>query len=270
MSGELAVELRRLEKEGRTGVLRMRDGAFHLTDGAIASADCRCTTGLDRLVVAAGVANIDDWRQAEAGHPDGVLGRPRLEALALLSVFDAAYFLLGSPADVEFRPAPPHWLATVCHVTPHAIVQECVRRGDPDSGPWPAALVDRAPVVPAQRIRRKRVVLTAGQAEVLATADTRRSISGIARDLGRTTYGCLMAVRDLTTAGLIEPPPVFARPAMTVDPARAELVPSLSVAAETARPLRRRVRQPVSMPVETDPIDHHLLVRLRAALEELA
>lgn len=205
MSGDLAVELRRLEQEGSTGVLLAGDGEFHLAYGAIASAHCHRATGLDRLVVEAGVATPEDWQRAGAGDPSRVLEQPQLETLALLSVYDAAYFLLSSGAAPEFRPAPAHWLARVCHVRPRELVRECERRGDPGSGPWPAELVDRAPVVPVRRVHRRRVVLTAGQAEVLAAADTRRSVTDIARYLGRTTYGCLTAVRELTVAGLIEP-----------------------------------------------------------------
>lgn len=268
MGVELAVELRRLEKEGRTGVLHAGDGAFHLAEGAIVSADCGRTTGLDRLVIEAGVATAEDWQRAGAGDPGRVLGRPRLETLALLAVFDAAYFLLASPAVPEFRPAPPHWLAPICHVTPRALVHECARRGDPACGPWPAELVDRAPVVPVRRVRRRRVVLTGGQAEVLAAADARRSIAGIGRELGRTTYGCLMAVRDLTAAGLIEPPVATPPPAQPVEPAEQEAV----VPVAAGRLPRRRVRRPeASVPVpDLEPPDRDLLVRLRAALEELA
>ncbi|MET8777568.1 hypothetical protein ABZV58_21410 [Nocardia sp. NPDC004654] len=331
MGVELAVELRRLEKEGSTGVLRAGDGAFHLTGGVIASADCRRATGLDRLVVEAGVATAEDWRQAGSGDPGQVLNRPRLETLALLSVFDAAYFLLASSAVPEFRPAPPHWLAPVCHITPRALVQECARRGDPESGPWPAELVDRAPVVPVRRVRRRQVVLTAGQAEVLAAADTQRSITGIARDLGRTTYGCLEAVRELTAAGLIKPPsPVVDRGRHTAHwgagfepysgsqgartdtrngkhakmtgPGATELAtrtgapaggrvieiespagdfgcaredepsaPIPRISDPTAPPLRRRVRSALPPTAEQwEPVDRDVLVRLRAALEELA
>ncbi|TQM30708.1 hypothetical protein [Nocardia bhagyanarayanae] len=327
MGVELAVELRRLEKEGSTGVLRAGDGAFHLTGGVIASADCRRTTGLDRLVVEAGVATAEDWQRAGSGDPGQVLTRPRLETLALLSVFDAAYFLLASPAVPEFRPAPPHWLAPVCHITPRALVQECARRGDPESGPWPAELVDRAPVVPVRRVRRRHVVLTAGQAEVLAAADTQRSITGIARDLGRTTYGCLKAVRELTAAGLIRPPSPVVEPgrhtahwgagfapysgsqgvhtetrngkhARMTGPGVAEsttrtvasaghIIDLESAAGEpgcaregappspigdpTAPPLRRRVRSALPPTAEQwEPVDRDVLVRLRAALEELA
>ncbi|MBF6079067.1 hypothetical protein ACWDSF_30030 [Nocardia beijingensis] len=277
MSPELAVELRRLEREGRTGVLRAGDGAFHLAEGAIVSADCRRTTGLDRLVVEAGVATAEDWRRADAGDPGRVLGRPRLETLAMLSVFDAAYFLLASPAVPEFRPAPPHWLAPVCHITPRALVQECARRGDPGSGPWPADLVDRVPVVPVRRVRRRRLVLTGGQAEVLAAVDGRRSVAGIGRELGRTTYGCLVAVRDLTAAGLIEPP-VAARVSVAAGPVAPEPVRSgppavPPVLAEPGRLPRRRGRHSAPTAPVTDPLeppDRDLLVRLQAALEELA
>ncbi|MGI5218565.1 hypothetical protein [Nocardia sp. CA-290969] len=261
---ELADELCRLADEGSTGVLHAGDGVFHLAGGAIASAECRRTTGLERLAVEAGVAGTDDWQRAAGGDPATVLGHPLLETLALLSVFDAAYFLLSAPVVPEFRPAPPHWLAPVCHIPPRTLVRECARRGDPESGPWPAQLVDRAAVVPVRRVRRNRVVLTGSQAEVLAAADTRRSVTAIARDLGRTAYGCLEAVRDLTAAGLIEPPGQPRSPGDHRSPA---------MPRHAAEPvLRRRVRQPVPVPEDGDwePVDQELLLRLRSALEELA
>ncbi|MFC9439128.1 hypothetical protein [Nocardia sp. NPDC057030] len=258
MISELTEELSRLEIEKCTGVLFVGDGAFQLTDGAITSADCLRTSSLARLVLEAGVATDEDWRRAEAGDADRLLSRPRLETLALLSVFDAAYLLLGSPSIPEFRPAPPHWLVAVCRIPPHVLVRECARRGDPDSPPWPARLVDRAPVAPVRRGPRRRVVLTGGQAEVLAAADARRSVTGIGEYLGRTTYGCLVAVRELTAAGLIEPP----APVATTEP-----LPRLAEPVEPVR--RRRVRQatPVPAPDRWKP-DADLLVRLRAALED--
>lgn len=258
MGIELADELQRLEDEGSTGVLHTADGVFHLTDGAIASAECARTTGLDRLAAEAGVTGADDWQSAAAGDSAPMIGSPLFETLALLSVFDAAYFLLSDPVSAEFRPAPPHWLAPVCRIRPRVLVRECERRGDPHSGPWPAQLVDRAPVVPVRRVRRNRVVLTGGQAEVLAAAGTHRTVTVIAHDLGRTAYGCLEAVRDLTAAGLIEPP----------EDRRAQAAPRH--AAEPA--LRRRVRPAVPVPDdgEWEPVDQELLLRLRSALEDLA
>ncbi|MBY8855300.1 hypothetical protein K7711_02280 [Nocardia sp. CA2R105] len=273
MTAELAVELRRLEQERRTGMLRASDGVFHLAEGAIASVDCRRTVGLDRLVVEAGVATTDDWQRAASGDPGHMLGRPRLETLALLSAFDAAYFLLASPSVPEFRPAPPHWLAPICHITPRALVHECARRGDPESGPWPAELVDRAPVVPVHRVRRRRVVLTGGQAEVLAAADTRRSVTEIARDLGRTTYGCLEAVRDLTAAGLIELPVTTAAQVTTAEPVHAEPEVAVRAPARSGPLPRRAPRRSEPIPDSDggwEPVDKDLLLRLRAALAELA
>ncbi|GGK99416.1 hypothetical protein [Nocardia jinanensis] len=263
MRVELADELQRLEDEGRTGVLHVGDGEFHLAGGTIASAACSRTTGLDRLVVEAGVASAEDWQRAGTGDPGPMLERPLLETLALLSVFDAAYFLLATPVVAEFRPAPAHWLSAVCHIRPRALVRECARRGDPGSGPWPAELVDRAAVVPVRRVRRRRVVLTGGQAEILAAADNRRSVTGIARELGRTAYGCLEAVRDLTVAGLIEPP--LGAPVSGVDPADAVPI------REAEPPLRRRTRHATPVPEgdEWEPVDAELLTRLRAALEDL-
>ncbi|MFE3542094.1 hypothetical protein ACFXK0_03870 [Nocardia sp. NPDC059177] len=305
MSAALAQELHRLEEAGSTGVLRAGDGEFHFVRGAIASAGCRRTIGLDRLAVGAGVATHEDWQRAGAGDPGALLHRPRLEALALLSIFDAAYFLFASPAEPEFVPAPEHWLATVCRVAPHAVVHECARRGVRESGPWPADLVTTEPVVATRQRSRKRVTLTGSQAEVLAAVDSRRNIAEIARDLGRTTYGCLVAVRDLTAAGLIEvpapaprrqlslaPDPVTApgpRPTTgvpvlprripagrsgRVPPRTGTDKPGRHAAAEEATlSARRTVKLTGTRPYEPErwqQVDRALLIRLKAALEELA
>ncbi|MGW0249045.1 hypothetical protein ACWDYH_20665 [Nocardia goodfellowii] len=269
MGIELADELRRAENERRTGVLCVGDGAFHLTDGAITCADCHRTPGLDRLIGAAGGPTAESWRRAVAGDPDQAVGLPRLEAMALLAAFDAAFFLLAAPGIPQFQPAPPHWLARVCRISPSALVRECVRRSHAE-GHWPAELVDRAPVVPVHRIRRHRVVLTGSQVEVLATADARRSIAGIAGDLGRTTYGCLVAVRELTAAGLVEPPAaarVDVLPTASVPPAR-ELAAAHS--GQLTLPRRRTHREVAELvPEHWGAPDRDLLIRLRTALEEL-
>ncbi|MBF6144840.1 hypothetical protein [Nocardia nova] len=260
MGADLAVEMTRLEQERSTGVLHAGDGSFHFARGEVVTADCRRTTGLGRLVVEAGVATAEDWQRAGSGDPGNLLSRPRLETLALLSVFDAAYFLLSAPAIAEFEPAPEHWLAPICHINPRLLVHECARRGDPEAGPWPAELVARTPVVPVRRVRRRRIALTGGQAEVLAAVDGRRTVADIAEELGRTSYGCLEAVRDLTLAGLVQQP-----------------VLSASAAADSAHaaapPLVRRRRNAVSVaPPDRweSPVDVDVLFRLRAALEELA
>ncbi|MFC4123996.1 hypothetical protein [Nocardia rhizosphaerae] len=309
MSAALAEELHRHEERGSTGVLRVGDGEFHLARGAIASAGCRRTIGLGRLVVESGVATAEDWRRAGAGDPGPLLHRPRLETLALLAVFDAAYLLLASDAAPEFRPAPEHWLAPVCRIAPHALVHEFARRSDPERGPWPAELVANVPVVPAGRVRGNRVVLTAGQAEMLAAADAHRSIAEIAADLGRTTYGCLVDVRALTTAGLIRPPvetrstgrhlalapppsddaahhrlSVPDSPNTTV-PVLPRRVPTSGGSGATERSGRHAADEEAAAharlpghlvgaapyePERWQQVDREILIRLRAALEELA
>ncbi|MCX4095084.1 hypothetical protein [Nocardia sp. alder85J] len=246
MGDDITAALRRLADERRTGVLALGDGALHFAEGEITAAACPRTPALERLVVTTGVATAADWQRAQAGDPGSVLRRPRLQMLALLSVFDAAYFLLATPVTPVFRPAPAHWLSAVCRIPIGVLVHECARRHAAESGPWPMELVDRTPVVPAGR-HRKRVPLTSGEAEILAAADARRSIAGIAGDLGRTSYGCLVAVRRLTGVGLLEEPgstrpgPAAPRPAAPAPPTRPESAPAAR--RESAPPAR-----PVSAP----------------------
>ncbi|WP_216896829.1 DUF4388 domain-containing protein [Nocardia alni] len=284
MSVEPAIVLRQLERERRTGVLRLDDGAFHLVGGAVTAAACRRATGLDRLVVETGVATAEDWYRAETGQPATLLESPRLAILALLSVFDAAYFLLPSASGAKFRPTQPHWLAPICRITPGTLVHEIQRRIDTPTQTWPAEWVERHPVVPVRRVRRRRVALTAGQAEVLGAADARRSVAAIAHDLGRTTYTCLSAVRDLTAAGLIEAPvqDIPAAETEQTTPTDFELAGPASVPdssppldfrpAQPAPTLRRRTPSMTTIPDgdRWEPVDRNLLIRLRAALDELA
>ncbi|MFB4320378.1 hypothetical protein [Actinomadura sp. 21ATH] len=243
----LAGALERLEGDRRTGTLRAGDeGALHIVDGAIAFAESRGTAGLD--LPAGGTApEISD-----------ILGEPRLEALALLAMFDAAYLLLGSGAEPEFTEGPPHRLAPLCRIAPGALLAECARRAARLDAVWPGAAADRAPVVPVRRVDRQRVVLTGLQAEVLLNADGRRGPAELARDLGRSTFGCLLAVRALIAASLVRPPGPGGSAAPAAEPVR--------------EPPPRRVRV-VPDPGEAagwEPVEHDVLLRLRAGLEELA
>ncbi|MBW8482583.1 hypothetical protein [Actinomadura parmotrematis] len=274
-------ELRRLEKERRTGVLHAGDeGAFHVADGAVAFARSRRATGLDRLVVESGAVSAEDWGRIRLGEhgdlradrqPWGTvpIRRSQLETFALLALFDAAFFLLESASAPVFEEGPAHWLAPVCRVTPATLAHECERRRDGAATPWPSSLADRAPVVPVTRIRRQRVILTGLEAELLVNADGRRSPAELAMDLGRTTYGCLLAVRSLVAAGLVQPPAV--QPPVPDAPDAPAAVPAVPGAALGGR---RAAGTAPERPAGTDswwtPPDLDVLVRLRAALEELA
>ncbi|MCP9951652.1 DUF4388 domain-containing protein [Actinomadura madurae] len=206
-----------LERERRTGLLRVGgDGTVHVDRGAVV--------------------------HAESPHAPGPRpGGADPELPALLALFDAAYFLLGSTAEPVFTEGAPR--GRPFRVTVATLVHERRRRRALLDAAWPDAGVDAAPVVPVRRVRRQRVILTGVQAEILLNADGRRAPGRLARDLGRTAFGCLLAVRGLAAASLIrtDPPAVPGPP----PPPRAEI------------------------PAEWAPADHDLLGRLRAALVEL-
>ncbi|MFA1548892.1 hypothetical protein [Actinomadura chokoriensis] len=206
--------LAELERERRTGVLRVGDdGAFQVERGAVAHAESRHVPG-----------------------PGG----PDTELPALLAMFDAAYFLLGSAAEPVFTEGPPSGRPR--RITVATLVHEQRRRRARLDAAWPDGGVDVAPVVPVRRVRRQRVILTGVQAEILLNADDRRTPARLARDLGRTAFGCLLAVRGLAAASLVRTDPPH--------------VPGV-------RPSRSEI------PVEWAPPDHDLLDRLRTALVEL-
>jgi hypothetical protein len=229
MGGDIRSVLGALERERRTGVLRVGgDGAFHLAAGAVVHAESRHVPGAGEL----------------PGGPDP--GLP-----ALLALFDAAYFLLASPAEPEFAEEPARRADGAPRIGVATLVHEQRRRRARLDAAWPGGDVDTAPVVPVRRVRRQRVILTGVQAEILLNADGRRTPARLARDLGRTAFGCLLAVRGLAAASLVETAPVEPPP------------------MEPARSVNTSPRGWEDGPVEWAAPDHALLDRLRAALVEL-
>lgn len=273
----LAAELRRLARERRTGVLHVGgDGTVHLTEGAVTFADSRRTPGFARLV--ASPPEPDGTPEAAvAPEPIGEdePGEARVEIVALFAVLDAVYFLMDSPAVPEFAESPPHPLTHLCRIPVTAVLRECERRRSRPAEGWPSVLVDRAPVVPVRRVHRRRIVLTGAQAEILLNADGRRTPADLARDLGRTAFGCLLAVRTLTTLSLVRRPgpDLLERPREAPPP----------VPDRPPLPVRRRRRHSpadratdIERPADTDApagrwtsVDLDVLVRLRSGLEEL-
>ncbi|MFC5746062.1 hypothetical protein [Actinomadura rugatobispora] len=225
--------LRELEGRRATGVLRVRDeGALHIVEGSVAYAECRSAPSLEHLLAAAPAP--------------GALGEAGMEAVARLALHDAAYFLLGSEDGAEFTEGPPHRLAHLCRIAPDELVAERARRAARLDEALPSAARDHAPVVPVRRVGRQRVVLTAVEAEILLNADGRRAPADLARDLGRSAFDCLLAVRRLAAAGMLRPP-------------QDAPVPDL--------PVRRRGETEAP---EWEPVGHEVLLRLRSGLEGLA
>ncbi|WP_141579399.1 hypothetical protein [Actinomadura sp. WMMA1423] len=207
-----------LEREKATGILRVGgDGAFHVDRGAVTRAESR-----------------------HAPEPGAAPGGPDPELSALLATFDAACLLLASDAEPVFTEGPPS--GGPGKITVATLVHEQRRRRALLDAAWPDASVDTAPVVPVRRVGRQRVILTGVQAEILLNADGVRTPAQLARELGRTVFGCLLAVRGLAAASLVRTDPPDGTPA---PPVREEL------------------------PADWAPADHDLLVRLHAALVEL-
>lgn len=225
MGGDICGALAALERERRTGVLRVGDdGAFHLAGGAVVHAESRHVPGAGDLP-----------------------GGPDPELPALLALFDAAYFLLGSAAEPVFTEGVEDTAGGPLRIGVATLVHEQRRRRARLDAAWPGGSVDAAPVVPVRRVRRQRVILTGVQAEILLNADGRRTPARLARDLGRTAFGCLLAVRGLAAASLVETePPARAEPPVAAVPRGWD-----AGAVEWAAP------------------DHELLDRLRTALVEL-
>ena len=205
-----------VERARSTGTLHVGDeGVFHIVRGLVAG--------------------------AESSRAPGVSG-PDPEPAALLAMFDAAYFLLASAAEPVFTDGPAD--PSPRRVTVATLVHERRRRRAMLDAAWPDGAVDVAPVVPVRRVRRQRVILTGLQAEILLNADGRSTPAQLARELGRSAFACLLAVRGLAAASLLrtEPPQTGPSPE---PPEREEI------------------------PAEWAPPDHDLLNRLRTALTEL-
>ncbi|MEV3921047.1 hypothetical protein [Actinomadura coerulea] len=217
-TGWVAGALAALEREKATGLLRVGgDGAFHVDRGAVTLAESRHAPGPGDL-------------------PDGA----DRELAGLLAMFDAACLLLDSRAEPAFTEGAPG--GGPRRVTVATLVHEQRRRRALLDAAWPDASVDVAPVVPVRRVRRQRVILTGLQAEILLNADGRRTPAQLARELGRTVFACLLAVRGLAAASLVRTGPPD---------------------GPGAAPVRGEV------PADWAPADHDLLVRLHAALVEL-
>ncbi|MEV0404576.1 hypothetical protein [Actinoallomurus sp. NPDC050550] len=268
--------LRRTEQNRRTGVLRVGDdGVLYFADGAVTFAESRWTP-------APGTAPPIPVERSPAPDqprdvPPPVSSDPvewHREARALLAIFDAVYFLLDSDAVPSFAEGPPRRPAPECRISPAALLRECARRREEPDGGWPPRLVDRAPVVPVRTVRRRRIVLTAPQLEVLLSADGLRTPADLARDLGRTTFGCLTAVRALTAAELVRPP---RREPAALPVRRRRRPPSGAGEGAPGKPGEPgKPGQPdgpgtlgAPAPGRWAPVELDVLLRLRAGLEEL-
>ncbi|MGW0201018.1 hypothetical protein [Nonomuraea sp. NPDC003201] len=281
-----------LAHERSTGALRLgRNGTIFLHDGRVTYMECAQTPGVERLLTARGRMTEAALRglQADGGCArlleEGPLTPGELQFAVLGAVLDAAFFLLPiSGTRPKFRPGERHWLGGQWFFEVAGLVRECARRRAHLADVWPSAEVDTLPVRPVPWLPGHGVTLTRVQWEVIVGADHKATPLELAKQLGRSGYAVLLAVRRLAAAGLLTPPdPGHTAPA-DKKPKHAEPdeVADSGEASGAWLPKRARhpyerpphdpgaVAQPLGPPVTGDPTDLALLMRLKKALEELA
>ncbi|MGW4961348.1 hypothetical protein ACWEPL_29340 [Nonomuraea sp. NPDC004186] len=290
-----------LAHERSTGALRLgRNGTIFLHDGRVTYMECAQTPGVERLLTARGRMTEAALRglQADGGCArlleEGPLTPGELQFAVLGAVLDAAFFLLPiSGTRPKFRPGERHWLGGQWFFEVAGLVRECGRRRAHLADIWPSAEVDTLPVRPVPWLPGHGVTLTRVQWEVIVGADHKATPLELAKQLGRSGYAVLLAVRRLAAAGLLTPPdpgraapadkrPRHAEPAGTAGATEPDEVADGGEAPGAWLPKRARhpyerpphdpgaVAQPLGPPVTGDPTDLALLMRLKKALEELA
>ncbi|MCK2212554.1 DUF4388 domain-containing protein [Actinomadura sp. ATCC 31491] len=261
-----------LARERSTGALRVgRSGTIFLSDGRVTYMECAQVPSLERLLTARGRMTEAALRavQAEGGCArllqEGSLTQGELQYAVLGAVLDAAFFLLPmNGTRPKFRPGEEHWLGGQWFFDVAGLVRECARRRAQLATVWPAADVDVSPVRPVAALPGHGVTLDRVQWEVLVRADHKATPLELAKQVGRSGYSVLLAVRRLAAAGLLAAP----------DPQPAEDEARLPKRArgELPRPPHHpeAPRLPAGPPITGDPTDIALLLRLKKALEELS
>ncbi len=217
----------RLAGERATGALRGPAGTVYLVDGLIAHAESDRAPDLATLLTVSGRLDRDTWQEAvhrfgpyarvgEALVERGRLTRGELELCHLGTLYDAACFLLDTPATLAswtFAPGLRHWLGPVAAVGAERLRREAERRRQLLDRIWPSAQLDTAPLrrvapqtaAPGRHARRVRPP-TRRQCELLDHADGRRTPAELARLLGRSAFATTADVRRLAAAGLLTGP----------------------------------------------------------------
>ncbi|MBV1856145.1 hypothetical protein [Catellatospora tritici] len=204
---------------GVSGVMRILDapgGAVYVVDGKIAYAECSVAAGMERLLTGSGRLPAEAWRAAvgagRAQHrvgaelvATGLVTQAELEALSVIALYDAAFFLFDLVATAQFEPGARHPFGHLRTLDLRLVCQEVDRRKRLLADAWPDASIDTAAVLPRRRLPTQAVALTALQWEVVAGADRRRSPIDLARLLGRDTFTVMLEVRRMSRAGLVEP-----------------------------------------------------------------
>ncbi|WP_113702343.1 ADAM 12 protein, partial [Nonomuraea lactucae] len=209
----LDVLLAGLAHERSTGALRVgRAGTVFLDEGRVTYMECAQTPGVERILAARGRMPEAALRriQADGGCErllaEGAVTLGELQYCVLGAVLDAAFFLLPTGGTrPKFRPGERHWLGGCWYFDVSGLVRECARRRTLLAQIWPSADVDASPVRPAPRLSGQKVMLGTVEWEIVARAGEEVTPLELARQLGRSAYSILLAVRRLAAAGLLVP-----------------------------------------------------------------
>ncbi|MBF8190684.1 hypothetical protein ITP53_34230, partial [Nonomuraea sp. K274] len=207
-----------LARERSTGALRLgRSGTVFVSEGRVTYMECAQTPGVEQLLAGRGVLpdSALRWVRADGGCErlisEGVVTAGELQYAVRAAVLDAAFFLLPvSETRPKFRPREAHWLGGQWFFDVPELVRECARRQDRLAEIWPSADVDGLPVRPVASLPGHAVTLSRAQWEVIVRADQRATPLELARQIGRSGYSVLVAVRQLAAAGLLTPHPTAA------------------------------------------------------------
>lgn len=276
-----------LARSGATGSLRVGgSGTVYVTGGRVSYVECTSTPSVEELLTSSGRISetvVRNARQTSDGAADGgdllvskgVLTLGELQFCVLGTTLDASFFLLDAEgARFRFMDGDRHWLGTHWSFEVGGLFHECRRRRARLDQAWPSPALDTRPVIPAQRVPDRQVVLTDLQSELLRNADHTATPMELAKRLGRPAYATLLAVRELASAGLLTPPrlpdpkvppsPPFSSPSGTRE--------ALPKRGERSGPRPRLTQEPPTPLLPEgcgDPHDIDLLIRLRDALEAL-
>ncbi|GIF95561.1 ADAM 12 protein [Catellatospora citrea] len=271
---------------GVTGALRVLDppgGVVYVVDGRIAYAETPVASGVERLLTASGRLPADAWRAAvtagRAQHrigPElvdaGLVTQAELEALGVIALYDAAFFLFDLVVSAHFEHRARHPVGHLRTLDLRTVCQEVDRRKRLLADAWPDAAIDTAAVLPQRRLRSQCVALTALQWEVVANADRRRSPIDLARLLGRDTFTVMLEVRRMARTGLVEPGrPGGSAAAESVATVRARAAaglagPPAAQPARHAKPVAEPAPDPPPEPVGEPP--PHIPLPRRAVRQE--
>ncbi|MEV8515758.1 ADAM 12 protein [Dactylosporangium sp. NPDC051484] len=234
--------LAELAAAGATGALTVHGepgGVVFLREGRVNGVESPAAPSVDRLLTAAGLVSEKVWeimpsRPARVLVDGGHVTEAQLELCALQVLYDAAFFVLGTPgAELRFDEGVEHWLGADGTVLSHQVCDNVARQRRMLDEVHPSDATDHAPVVPVLRPGLDRVLLSGLQWEIVLHADGIRTPQDLAGLLGRSAYAVTLDVRRLAAAGLVvrPEPPVARAPSAT----------AIAAAAQEAAYLAQRV-----------------------------